>query len=97
MNIDDALRITLNERRTEYLHVTGEHDEIDPALLQQLQLPALLLRPVFGCDRQMDIINPESLRGRLHVGVVADNQRNLDPPFTRLIAGQQIVKAMRLS
>lgn len=77
VDVDDAARHGLAERRREHLHVAREHDELDAVLPHEVEHPRLLLRLGVLCDGE--VVELDAVRGGegLVVGVVGDDDGDL--------------------
>lgn len=95
MNIDNALMIMIDKIRAENLHIARQDDEIYIVVFQQFELPAFLLLLVALIDRQIKVIDAETLGDRRHVFVITDYQRYFRLPFSGFIARKNVVKTMR--
>ena len=94
MDVDDPIRKRLGHERTEDLHVAGEDHEIDLLFVQHRDLGALLRFLRRGGDREIAEGNPETLRDRLEILTIADDEGNLHGEFAALVAREEIVEAV---
>ena len=94
VNIDNALRIVVDEIVGENLHVAGEDHEIGVVLFDQrmdlfLGLPFILL-----CDRDDGVWDFVEVGDRLVVRVIGDDQRDVAGKFAALVSIQEIDEAV---
>ena len=78
----------------EDLHVAGEHHEVDLVLGHQPQQLGLRLRLGVAGDGDVDEGDAVPLRDRRQVGVVGDDQRDVDGQFTQTPAVEQVDQAV---
>ncbi len=90
MDIDDLVRILLDEVRRKHLHVPGQNHQFDMVFAEQLDLPPFSFRLVLPCHRNDVIRNTVKVRVTLRVRMVADNQRNFAGEFADPLSIEQI-------
>ncbi len=94
VNVDDALRIAVDEIVGENLHVAGEDHEVGLVVFdERMDLCFGLLFVVF-CDGDHDIGNFVEIGDGLIVGVVGNNQRDVAGEFAALVAVEEIDEAV---
>lgn len=77
VNVDDAAGHGLAESRRQDLHVSGENDELDAVLLDELEDPRLLLRLGVVCDGEVVELDAVRFGEGFAVGVVGDDDGDL--------------------
>src|SRR5580658_847497 len=94
MNVDDALRITIDEVVGQNLHVAGQHHEIGPVLGdERVNRVFSLLFVVFG-DRDDRVGSLVKIGQALVVGMIGNDQRDVASQFAALLAVKKIDQAM---
>lgn len=94
VDVDDASRHGLAQFRRQDLHISRQHNQVNLVFLHELQDPSLLLRLGVGGDGEVhegDVIG-SSQSGK--VGVVGDDQRDLDVKLAGRLAEEQVVQAV---
>src|ERR1700722_5058338 len=95
MNIDDSMRREMTkEIGRKYLHVAGEHDQIDAKHFEQINLLLLGLRFVLLCHRnhrERHLIKVGPLND---VRMVADDHGDFAGEFTEPLAIEKVGEAM---
>ena len=94
VNVDDALRIALDEIVGENLHVAGEDHKVGFMVFDQRMDLLFSLALVFFRDRDDLIGNFVEVRNGLIVGVVGNNQRDVTGKFAALVTIEQIDQAV---
>lgn len=94
VDVDDLAAHGGAERRRKDLHVAGQDDELNIVLLDQLKDLALLLDLGILGDRQVVELDAVALGQRLEVGVVGDDDGNVDAELAGLGAEEQVVEAV---
>src|ERR1700676_403732 len=74
VNINDPVGIPACELRTQYLHVPGQHDQIDLIAFQQLQFFLLLFLLILGADGKYVERNAKTFWHELQIQMVADHE-----------------------
>ena len=97
MDVDDPVRPRVGERRREDLHVAGQHDEVDAVLVEQGRLHLCLLgRLGVRGHGQVEELDAEPRGDVGVVGVVADDEGDVDGQLAGAPAGEEVVQAVRL-
>ena len=94
--IDDAVRITTDELLGEHLHITGQDDEVHPVAIEDLKLALFHFSLVVARHRDMFKRDSELLSGYRQIGMVADDDRNVDIPLPCHMACEHIVETMHV-
>ena len=76
VNINDAVAIVGCKLRGQNLHISGQHDQVNPLARQKLQLFPFLFSLVLQTDGEDMEGNAEPLSNRLKVTMVAADQGN---------------------
>ena len=95
MDVDDRLRVARDESLAQHLHVTREHDHLDPRAFQQLQHLRLRIGLRLRGYRQAMERDAEALCHAAMVLVVADDERYSGAELLHAPAGKDIVEAVR--
>jgi len=94
VNVNDALRIAVDEIVGENLHVAREHQKVDIVLLDQRVDLLLGLLLVFFGDRDNGVRNFVEISNGLIVGMVGNDERDFAGEFAALMAIEQIDEAV---
>jgi len=94
MNVDDALRIAVDEIVGKNLHVAGENHEIGLMLLDQTVDLLLGLLLVFFGGRDDRVGNFVEVGDGLGVGMIGDDERNFAGEFAALVTVEEIDEAV---
>ena len=63
VDVDDLLRVLVDERVTKYLHVTGQHEGVDCVTAEQFQFCGFLFSFVVRGNGEMGKAYPKAIRG----------------------------------
>ncbi len=94
VDVDDVVGIGIDHVVADDLHVARQDDEADTLLAQQFKLLLLQLLAVVLRDGEDVVGDAEALRHRLHVRVVADDERYVHVPLPHRVARQHVVEAV---
>lgn len=94
VDVDDLAAHSGAEHGREDLHVARQDDELDVVLLDQLEDLALLLGLGVLGDGQVVELDAVAASQGFKVGVVGDDDGDVDPELARLGAEQQVVEAV---
>lgn len=94
VNIDDLVRVGIDQVMTEDLHIACEDDGVDIIVLKQLDFRAFLLGLVFGSNGEVMERDLEAISNGFEDGVIADNQRNINEKFAGFMPREEVIKAM---
>src|SRR5947207_595276 len=94
MNIDDAPLPFVADFRRQYLHVTRQHDDIDPGIPEQFPHPAESLRFILRIDRNALEWNALPLNHPAKLLMIGNHQWNFHRQLTGTPAPEQVCETM---
>ena len=95
VDIDDAVRVAVDEFFRQHLHVACKDNEVDVVFFKQFEFLLFLFCLVLFGDGDYLKRDAELLANVGKVGMVAYNQRNFYIPFAGSVACQQVIDAVR--
>src|SRR5580658_10569232 len=90
VNIDDLLRILLDELPGKHLHITSQNNQLDVVLAKQLDLPRLSLRLALFCHWNEMVRNVVKVCVAFRVRMVAYQQKNFAREFADPLPVEQV-------
>src|SRR3989442_14607919 len=93
MDINDLVRIGFDKERLQYLHITGENEEIYPAI-EEFEHTHLIVQATVFADRKVEVRNLVALRHRFQVWMVTENTGDIERQFAAIPTPEQIREAM---
>src|SRR6266436_1385618 len=94
MDIDDLLRILLDEVLGEHLHIPGQDDQLDIVLAKQLHLPLFSLQLAFLRHWNEVIRNVVKVCMPFRVRMIANHQRNFTGEFANPLPVKQVYETV---
>ena len=96
VDIDHPPRQPLAHGGRDDLHVARQHDQIDIALVDFLHHALFLFGLAGRRDRQVQVLDVVGLRQPFRVGMIGNDQRNVDGQLAQAHAIEQVEQAVQV-